>query len=246
MSRNRWGKDRYEHYKRIREGMPLGKEQIQVILFLIDHYFLRKKKKLTNFLDMGCGDGFIGKKILLRYPDAHGCFLDFSKDRVKVAKQNLATCENTHVRHGDITKNNWTKKVCKPFDLIIAGYTIHFQPNGKKKEIYQDIYEILRPGGRVINLEHIKSPPPVEEEFSKLHDEFYVDSFLQHQINWGRNITREEAQEYYDKRPQKGGELLELDVQLDWLKEIGFEEVGSYMKIFSFVVFGGVKYQDMI
>ena len=34
-----------------------------------------------------------------------------------------------------------------PFDAIVSGYSIHHQPDGRKREVYREIFGLLAPGG---------------------------------------------------------------------------------------------------
>ena len=42
-----------------------------------------------------------------------------------------------------------------PFDAIVSGYSIHHQPDARKRPIYEEIFSLLKPGGWFINIEHI-------------------------------------------------------------------------------------------
>ena len=48
----------------VRGAIPLAAEQIDVMLRLLQ----AAQPQLENFLDLGCGDGILGRAILSRYP----------------------------------------------------------------------------------------------------------------------------------------------------------------------------------
>ena len=49
------------------------------------------------------------------------------------------------------------------------------------------------------------------------------------------------AREYYARAVQGAGALAPLEVQCDWLREAGFENVDCYLKVLELAVFGGQK-----
>ena len=72
--------------------------------------------------------------------------------------------------------------------------------------LYAEIYGRLNPGGVFCNLEHVASPTP------ELHDEFL------------RRIGCTAETE------DPSNQLLALETQLQWLREIGFRDVDCHWK----------------
>ena len=119
-------------------------------------------------------------------------------------------------------------------DCIVSGYAIHHLPHAKKKELYQEIYHMLAPGGIFINVEHTASATP---ELEKLHDELFIDHLANHSKK-----DRQQVAEDYNSRPDKEDNILErVDIQVNWLREIGFKHADCYFKWMELAVFGGVK-----
>ena len=125
------------------------------------------------------------------------------------------------------------------FDVVVSGYSIHHQPNGRKREIYAEIYELLTPGGIFINVEHVASASKwVEKQF----DELFVDAL--HRYSQAQNLGKSRddmAQEFYYRPDKVANILAPVADQCAWLRAIGFEHVDVYLKIFELAVFGGVK-----
>lgn len=100
--------------------------------------------------------------------------------------------------------------------------------------MYSEIFDLLAPGGIFINIEHVASVTP---NIEKLHDEFFID----HIASYNNKDRSTVSIEYYS-RPDKMDNILErVDVQLNWLEEIGFNHVDCYFKWMELAVFGGVK-----
>ena len=141
----------------------------------------------------------------------------------------------------DFGNPSWINSVARygKFNIIVSGLAIHHQTDKRKKEIYQEIFNLLTSGGLFLNLEHVASPSPWLHHLS---EEFFIDSIYKHSRTSGRAETRKEiARRYYSNPLRKANTLAPVETQCSWLKKIGFKKVDCYLKIFEFALFGGVK-----
>ncbi len=222
----------------VRSAIPLADYQLEVILAIIEKFEIQVKA----FLDLGCGDGILGRAILSEYPKAKGVFLDFSDTMIETARQKTSKSNrNLFFVSQDFGKPSWVRSVSGygDFDVIVSGLSIHHQKDKRKKEIYQEIFNLLAPGGLFLNLEHVSSPSPFLQH---LFEEFFVDSLYRyhHAKDPGR-IREEIAKGYYDNPLREANILTPVDIQCTWLHQIGFKEVDCYLKIFEIALFGGMK-----
>jgi tRNA (cmo5U34)-methyltransferase len=221
----------------MRGAIPLAAEQLDVML----HVIQAARPNLDNFLDLGCGDGILAQAILAHYPDAHGVLLDFSEPMIEAAQHKLAARrDNLTFLVQDYGVTNWLDVVQAhaPFDAIVSGYSIHHQPDERKQEIYQEIYGLLKPGGVFLNLEHVA---PATQWVEQVFDEVFVDAMMASNQRRGIEQTREETAIAYHNRPHKEANILApMELQCEWLREIGFQHVDCYLKIFELALFGGV------
>lgn len=222
----------------VRVAIPLASEQIEVMLRIIS----KARPQLKSFLDLGCGDGILGRAILDKYPEAQGVFLDFSEPMLQAAKSQVEDHRDDHqFLLADFGNPEWTDplKAYAPFDAIASGFAIHHQPDNLKKEIYRSIYQLLKPGGIFLNLEHVSS---ATKWVGELQDELFIDSLYQFQQRKGSHQSREQvAQEYY-YRPDKAANILApVEIQCHWLRELGFQNVDCYFKLFEIALFGGSR-----
>jgi len=236
----------------VRGAIPLANEQIDVMLRLI-----RASQPTVEWvLDLGCGDGILGTAVLDQYPTAHGLFIDFSEPMLAAARQRLAANPNAHTLLLDYGEKGWEEQLLKIkdlrlnganlqspifnlFDVIISGYSIHHQPDDRKKEVYTELYHLLKPGGIFINVEHVASADPwLEKRFQEL----FVDKLYQQQRQNGSTRTWDEVDREFYSRPDKAANILApVEEQCRWLRDIGYEKVDIYLKIFELAVFGGIK-----
>jgi tRNA (cmo5U34)-methyltransferase len=222
----------------VRSAIPLAEYQIQIILTIIR----KTELEIKSFLDLGCGDGILGRAILSEYPEVKGVFLDFSDAMIEAARQKISK-SNGRVSFvtEDYGKPSWIKSVSGygGFDVIVSGLSIHHQKDERKREVYQEIFNLLAPGGLFLNLEHVSSPSPFLQH---LFEEFFVDSIYDYHNALDPDKTREEiASNYYNNPLRDANILTPVDTQCSWLQQIGFKEVDCYLKIFEIALFGGMK-----
>lgn len=220
----------------IRRALPLAAEQIEVMVRLISAI----QRPVTNFLDLGCGDGILALAILEKYPGTRGVLLDFSDPMIEAARERLKDyASNLDFMTLDYANSRWLDSVDKmaPFDVIVSGFSIHHQPDKKKQELYGEIYGLLKPGGVFLNIEHVSSQTRwIEYVF----EEYFIDSLYDMHLAEGSRKTRDQVAEEFHNRPDKEANILApVEIQCDWLRRIGFTDVDCYFKIFELAVFGG-------
>lgn len=224
-----------EHYLTgMRRGIPLASEQFDVMLRILKG----SQIPMERFLDLGCGDGIIGHVLLDAFPQSSGVFYDFSEPMLDAARQRLAAYpDRTVFICGDYGDEEWIgdMKPYAPFDAIVSGFSIHHQPDERKRTLYQQLYDLLKPGGVFLNLEHVA---PASAWIESLLDDLMIDLSYANQ----QGKTREEvARAHYNRLDKDANILAPVELQCDWLREIGFEHVDCYLKIFELALFGGVR-----
>lgn len=167
-----------------------------------------------RILDLGTGDGRLLALLKLDRSDLNGVAMDFSPIMLEAVQQRFA--EDAKVK---IVEHNLENPLppLGTFDGVVSSFAIHHLAHPRKRSLYQEVFEILEPGGIFCNLEHVASPT------AKLHKQF-----LQ-----ALDIALE------DDDPSN--QLLDVETQLSWLREIGFEDVDCYWKWLEMALLIGVK-----
>ena len=225
-------------YLSYRAAIPLAQEQIGVMMSILK----MRTQPVASFLDLGCGDGILGATILGEYPSAHGLFVDFSEPMLEQAQQQLQQHSDQPVfANIDYGHPAWVNRVQQhaPFDAVVSGYSIHHQPDTRKREVYEEIFSLLKPGGWFINIEHVSSDAQLNIDLFENH--YVTARYAIERQNSGAR-TFEDIAEEYRNRPDKAANLLApVELQCDWLREIGYEEVDCYFRIYELAVFAGRK-----
>lgn len=160
-------------------------------------------KEARRVLDLGSGDGRLLGLLLLACPAASGVAVEFSPLMLERLRQGFGNEGRVQVVLHDL------ERLLPPlgtFDVVASSFAIHHLPHPRKRELYQEVWAVLEPSGVFCNLEHVASPS------ARVHKQF-LDAL---------GITPE--------REDRSNKLLDVETQLRWLREIGFEDVDCYWK----------------
>ncbi|HRQ36861.1 MAG TPA: class I SAM-dependent methyltransferase [Chloroflexota bacterium] len=228
----------------VRGAIPLAEVQLEVMLRLIKW----SQEEVGLVLDLGCGDGILGQAVLDQYPAARGIFADFSAPMLAAAQKRLAGYgERATLMQVDYGQRAWRENLtgfletCQVsgFNAAVSGFSIHHQPDGRKRALYAELFDLLTPGGIFVNVEHVASRSKWGE---LLFEEVFVDAMVAYHRQNGNGQPREQiAHELYNRPDKAANKLTAVETQCDWLRDIGFIHVDCYLKYFELAVFAGVK-----
>ncbi|HEV2309093.1 MAG TPA: class I SAM-dependent methyltransferase [Acidimicrobiia bacterium] len=166
-------------------------------------------------LDLGTGDGELLARVHDAYPGADGVAVDFSAEMLGRARARFADDAGVSVVEHDLDERlpaSWGT-----FDAVVSSFAIHHVDDARKRTLYGEVYERLAPGAVFCNLEHVSSPTP------ELHEAFLKAL--------GSSIERDDP----------SNKLLDVDTQLAWLREIGFEQVDCHWKWREMALLAGIR-----
>jgi ubiquinone/menaquinone biosynthesis C-methylase UbiE len=230
-----------EYLRQVRQGIPLAEVQLDVMMRMIEG----RGTPVQNFIDLGCGGGILAAAILSEYPNARGVLVDFSEPMISAAIQNLQRhSRRLQFASLDYSHPEWLNIIHRrgPFDVIVSGFSISEQPDEAKQQVYRDIFDLLEPGGIFVNMDYVSLATPW---LRKIHDDFYIDTLWSQQEGVRVRRSRATIAKSYHERPEREVTLpASVEVQCDWLGQIGFEDVDCYFRAFAFAVFGGKRGDD--
>ena len=163
-------------------------------------------------LDLGSGGGRLLSLVRASRPAAEFVALDFSPAMLETLSAHFAGDSSVAIVAHDLEK---TLPRLGRFDVVISSFAIHHVPHARKRSLYQEIFEILVPGGVLCNLEHVASPTPA------LHSGFLKAIACDNE--------------------DPSNKLLDVETQLGWLRETGFTEVDCHWKWRELALLAGQK-----
>ncbi len=160
-------------------------------------------RSTRRILDLGTGDGRLLALVRREHPDTEAVAVDFSPAMLEVVRTRFAGDSSVNV-----VAHNFDEALpaLGKFDAIISSFAIHHVIHERKRTLYTEIYELLNSGGVFCNLEHVASPS------QRLHEEFLE--------RIGFTVETEDP----------SNKLLDVETQLGWLREIGFQDVDCAWK----------------
>lgn len=171
-------------------------------------------REVGRALDLGTGDGRLLALLRADRPEMRGVGLDFSGLMLAEARERFAGEERIELIEHDLGEPLPT---LGRFDAIVSSFAIHHLEHERKRSLYTEAFELLEPGGVFANFEHVASPTP------RLHAAFFaaIDEPLENEDPSDRT--------------------LDVETQLGWLREIGFDDVDCYWKWLEMALLVGVK-----
>ena len=154
-------------------------------------------------LDLGSGDGRLLAMVLDVRSNAQGVAMDFSPLMLEQLRARFVSKSSVEVVNHNLEN---PLPALGTFDVVISSFAIHHLLHSRKRQLYEEIWSILEPGGVFCNLEHVASASAHAHE-----------RFLQ-----AMGITPAEE--------DPSNKLLEVHTQLEWLRAIGFADVDCYWK----------------
>jgi SAM-dependent methyltransferase len=165
--------------------------------------------RVERFLDLGTGDGRLLALVGERHPQAHGIGIDASVPMLERAQRRFAENAQIELRQHDLAEPLPAQRGA--FDAIVSALSIHHIPDERKRSLFGEVRELLRPEGVFVNLELVTSPTP------ELHEHFR------------RVIGR--------PRDDPSDLLAGLEEQLQWLRDAGFSQVDCRFKWLELALF---------
>jgi SAM-dependent methyltransferase len=194
-------------YLREREALPRRSDAMEVLVELLP-------ARVTRVLDLGTGDGVTLALVLSAFPDASGVGVDFGEEMLKHARERFDGDSRVGLRQHDLSE---ALPELGRFDLVVSSFAIHHLDPPRQHALYQEIFEVLVPGGRFVNAEHVDSPT------RELHEEWLA---------------------VFNRSPHEddpSNQLVGTEVHLEWLNGCGFVNVDCFWKWRELAVVAGTK-----
>jgi SAM-dependent methyltransferase len=171
--------------------------------------------EVGRMLDLGSGDGHMIALLRADWPDATAIGLDLSPTLVEAARRRFSAAQEVRIEAHDLMEP--LPPGLGQFDVVVSALAIHHLPDERKRELFAEAFELLRPTGAFYDLDVVASPT------TELH-----------------NLSQ--AAFGFDGRAQDTSDQpARLEDQLSWLREAGFEGVDCFWKWLELSLVGGMK-----
>ncbi len=167
-----------------------------------------------RLLDLGTGDGRLMALLQVDRHEMRGVGLDFSEPMLEAARERFAGDERIELVEHDLTE---PLPALGRFDAVVSSMAIHHLEHERKRSLYGEVFDLLEPGGTFANFEHVASAT------DRLHRVFFAAI--------GEPLENEDPSD----------RLLDVETQLGWLRELGFDDVDCYWKWLEMALLIGVK-----
>jgi len=172
--------DYYSNAEAGQENMPDAGKVLTMMMDAISH--LNPAPKTA--CDIGCGAGNFSVRLSRQIPGITVDLIDLSMPMLERATQRISA-EGGRVRsiqQGDIREITLEKEA---YDIVLSGAALHhLRPDREWEQVFQSIYQSLKPGGSFWYWDLIDHDHPVIRE-------------SQYQI-WGEHLTAYRGEEYRD------------------------------------------------
>ena len=166
-------------------------------------------------LDLGTGDGLTLGLLLDGGRAAQGVGVDFSTEMLGRARRRFAGDDRAEIVEHNLDEP--LPETLGRFDLVVSSFAIHHCVPDRQRALYGEVFALLEPDGWFFNLEHVASPTPAMHE-----------AFL-HAI--GKTPAEDDP----------SNQLVAVDTQLGWLRDLGFADVDCYWKWRELALLAGAK-----
>ncbi len=139
----------------VRGAIPASNLQLEVMLKIVSAW----QPSPASVLDLGCGNGILGRAVLEGFSPTDLVFLEFSDPMLDAARKKVPAKGPARFVKADFSSPDWQAALgeAAAFDLVVSGFFIHHQPDERKRARYAEVFDLLRQGGIFLNLEHVSS-----------------------------------------------------------------------------------------
>ncbi|MHB8618349.1 MAG: class I SAM-dependent methyltransferase [Chloroflexota bacterium] len=185
-----------------------------------------------TFLDLGAGTGAAARGILSMYPRATAILADYSPQMMGEGARVMAPFEGRYrYVEFDMRTSDWPAAVPDALDAAVTSQCIHHLADERKRSLFREILQRLKPGAWYVNFDPIKaSDPEVEAAWQRVNDKLDPATPAKRQDPTPEEQTMHANHVRY---------MIPLEPQLDFLRAAGFQAVDVYWKQLDYVVYAG-------
>jgi tRNA (cmo5U34)-methyltransferase len=182
----------------------------------------------VEVLDLGAGTGLFSLQVLERCPRGRFVLWDVADKMLETARERFRNLPDQFRYVVDDYRN---LPDTEGFDLVISSLSIHHLADEEKKELFRQIYGVLRHPGLFINIDLIRGPTPWLEEL-------YCSDWYEKMRRAG--APEDEIRAGIERRAAYDRDAL-MEDQLGWLRDAGFTDADCVYRNYKMGLFLGMK-----
>lgn len=134
---DRYEKERRPQFQMIADAIPFARDAA------------------IHILDVGAGYGALAQFLLDQFPNATALCQDGSEEMANLGRGRMAKCKDrVDYVIADFSKPGWSRAMDASFDVVVSTIAIHnVRIPGIIESIYEELFQLLKPGGCFLNLD---------------------------------------------------------------------------------------------
>ncbi|MGI5347153.1 methyltransferase domain-containing protein [Streptomyces sp. CA-250714] len=146
-----------ERWERQQQRYAVGREERFTVIADVVEHITADRAATPLVLDLGCGPGSLAARLARRLPDAEIVAVDMDPLLLELAR----THHGAAARYIEavVGEPGWIQALGldRPLDAAVSTTALHYLPPDTLQRTYQQLAEALRPGGVLVNGDHL--PP---------------------------------------------------------------------------------------
>jgi tRNA (cmo5U34)-methyltransferase len=170
-------------------------------------------------LDLGAGTGMLAARVAAAHPGVALVLTDGAPAMLEQARATLGPDAELHV--ADLED----PLPAGPFDAVVSALAIHHLDDAAKRDLFARVREALPPGGVFVNAEQVAGPTPCFERRYRAWHEAASRAAGTDDAEWAGALER-----------MRHDRCADVESQLRWLREAGFDAADCLFKDHRFAV----------
>jgi len=215
----------------------------------------------AHVLDLACGTGDVTRRVLARFPGAQVVGVDADPLLLAIAAGALGDAgRRARWVRADLRDAHWPQALQAPqgFDLVVSSTALHWLPVDALKSVYRALYDLVAPGGMVLNADVI--PPLASGKLADAAEQLRSAAARKVQLaseggeryaEWWSAVAQDpalaalyqERAHVFEDHPDDLA-LPAAHVHIETLREAGFSEAEVMWRFYDYAVLAALKGEE--
>jgi SAM-dependent methyltransferase len=158
-----------ERWERMQERYLVRRaERFATMIYLVQELCSAPEVRALRVLCLGCGPGSLMEPLLDAIPQAEVLGIDLNPTMLLLARERLARFGarakagaranvRAHLVQADLRDPSWAEGIPVPVDAVLSATALHWLLPEPLTALYRQVARMLRPGGLLLNADHVGS-----------------------------------------------------------------------------------------